>query len=97
MSLTRRTTLSRTLLSSLFPAASLLGFGASAQDKFIVMASTTSTEQSGLFAHLLPAFEHHGDRIGASLAGRRESPAAGRRVILHDQAAEGSSSPRAST
>ena len=24
---------------------------------FIVMASTTSTEQSGLFAHLLPAFK----------------------------------------
>ena len=30
---------------------------AAAQDKSIVMASTTSTEQSGLFAHLLPAFK----------------------------------------
>jgi tungstate transport system substrate-binding protein len=30
---------------------------AQAQDKFIVMASTTSTEQSGLFGHLLPAFK----------------------------------------
>jgi tungstate transport system substrate-binding protein len=30
---------------------------ACAQEKFIVMASTTSTEQSGLFAHLLPAFK----------------------------------------
>ena len=28
-----------------------------AQEKSIVMASTTSTEQSGLFAHLLPAFK----------------------------------------
>ena len=28
-----------------------------AQARFIVMASTTSTEQSGLFAHLLPAFK----------------------------------------
>jgi ABC-type tungstate transport system permease subunit len=28
-----------------------------AQDKFIVMASTTSTEQSGLFGHLLPRFK----------------------------------------
>jgi tungstate transport system substrate-binding protein len=28
-----------------------------AQDRSIVMASTTSTEQSGLFAHLLPAFK----------------------------------------
>ena len=27
------------------------------QDKFIVMASTTSTEQSGLFGHLLPLFK----------------------------------------
>lgn len=27
-----------------------------AQDKFIVVASTTSTEQSGLFGHILPAF-----------------------------------------
>ncbi|MFM8795628.1 MAG: substrate-binding domain-containing protein, partial [Betaproteobacteria bacterium] len=32
--------------------------GAQAQGaRFIVMASTTSTEQSGLFAHLLPAFK----------------------------------------
>lgn len=29
---------------------------AHAQDRFIVLASTTSTEQSGLFAHLLPRF-----------------------------------------
>jgi tungstate transport system substrate-binding protein len=28
-----------------------------AQDRFITVASTTSTEQSGLFKHLLPAFE----------------------------------------
>jgi tungstate transport system substrate-binding protein len=28
-----------------------------AQDKFITVASTTSTEQSGLFKHLLPVFE----------------------------------------
>ena len=30
---------------------------AHAQDKFITVASTTSTEQSGLFRHLLPIFE----------------------------------------
>ncbi|MBP8310925.1 MAG: tungsten ABC transporter substrate-binding protein, partial [Burkholderiaceae bacterium] len=29
---------------------------AQAQDRFVVMASTTSTEQSGLFGHLLPIF-----------------------------------------
>ena len=40
-------------------AALLLAWGATAlaQERFIVMASTTSTEQSGLFAHLLPAFK----------------------------------------
>jgi tungstate transport system substrate-binding protein len=32
-------------------------FAASAQDRFIVVASTTSTEQSGLFGYLLPPFE----------------------------------------
>ena len=33
------------------------GIGAAlAQERFIVMASTTSTEQSGLFGHLLPLF-----------------------------------------
>ncbi len=29
-----------------------------AQERFITVASTTSTEQSGLFGHLLPRFEH---------------------------------------
>ena len=37
-------------------AASLLATSAHAADNTLVMASTTSTEQSGLFAHLLPAF-----------------------------------------
>lgn len=34
-----------------------LAFPAQAQQKFITVASTTSTEQSGLFRHLLPIFE----------------------------------------
>src|SRR5207237_821375 len=39
--------------------AALLCFCLSArsQDRFITVASTTSTEQSGLFRHLLPVFE----------------------------------------
>ena len=37
-------------------AAALLAAASLAQADSIVMASTTSTEQSGLFAHLLPAF-----------------------------------------
>ena len=34
----------------------LLALPAAAQDKFITLASTTSTEQSGLFGHMLPRF-----------------------------------------
>ncbi|HXI36799.1 MAG TPA: substrate-binding domain-containing protein, partial [Burkholderiales bacterium] len=37
--------------------ALLLALPAYAQDKFITVSSTTSTEQSGLFKHLLPVFE----------------------------------------
>jgi tungstate transport system substrate-binding protein len=45
--------LSRLLVAALMCFA----FTAQAQQKFITVASTTSTEQSGLFKHLLPAFE----------------------------------------
>jgi len=44
----------RIVVAALF---ALFAFGASAQDRFIVVASTTSTEQSSLFGHLLPPFE----------------------------------------
>jgi len=37
--------------------AMLIGASAQAQPRFITVASTTSTEQSGLFKHLLPMFE----------------------------------------
>jgi tungstate transport system substrate-binding protein len=42
------------LLAAAFVLASV--FGAEARDRFITVASTTSTEQSGLFDHLLPQF-----------------------------------------
>jgi tungstate transport system substrate-binding protein len=38
-------------------ALMIVSFTAAAQQKFITVASTTSTEQSGLFKHLLPIFE----------------------------------------
>jgi tungstate transport system substrate-binding protein len=42
----------------LFVALSMcFSISAAAQQRFITVASTTSTEQSGLFRHLLPAFE----------------------------------------
>jgi len=43
----------RSLLALLL---SLTTFTAAAQEKFITLSSTTSTEQSGLFKHLLPIF-----------------------------------------
>jgi tungstate transport system substrate-binding protein len=46
------------LIRRLFLLAALLAaLPALAQEKFIVVASTTSTEQSGLFGYLLPVFQ----------------------------------------
>jgi len=45
--------LTRILLSLAF----CLSFSLQAQERFITVASTTSTEQSGLFKHLLPIFQ----------------------------------------
>jgi tungstate transport system substrate-binding protein len=65
-----------------------------AQDKFIVIASTTSTEQSGLFAHLLPAFERDtGIKVRVVALGTGQALDLARRgdadvVFVHDQPAE---------
>ena len=67
---------------------------APAQEKFIVLASTTSTEQSGLFGHLLPAFEKKtGVKVRVVAVGTGQALDQGRRgdaevVFVHDQAAE---------
>ena len=67
---------------------------AAAQDKFIVMSSTTSTEQSGLFGHLLPAFKSAaGIDVRVVALGTGQALDAARRgdadvVFVHDQAAE---------
>lgn len=47
--------LRRSLVLSL-AAALTLAHAAGAQERFITLASTTSTEQSGLFGHILPLF-----------------------------------------
>ncbi|HYQ98469.1 MAG TPA: substrate-binding domain-containing protein, partial [Casimicrobiaceae bacterium] len=46
------------IVRRLFLAAllALSAFAAAAQEKYIIVASTTSTEQSGLFGYLLPIF-----------------------------------------
>ena len=65
-----------------------------AQDKTVVMASTTSTEQSGLFGHLLPAFTRAtGISVRVVALGTGQALDAARRgdadiVFVHDQAAE---------
>jgi tungstate transport system substrate-binding protein len=77
-------------------AAVLLGWAAVAvaQQRFIVMASTTSTEQSGLFAHLLPAFKAaSGIDVRVVAQGTGQALDAARRgdadvVFVHDQVAE---------
>ena len=74
--------------------AALLPLSAHAQDKFIVMSSTTSTEQSGLFAHLLPAFKKaSGIDIRVVAQGTGQALDMGRRgdadvVFVHDKVAE---------
>ena len=74
------------LLAAAFPAA--------AQDKFIVMASTTSTEQSGLFPHLLQAFtKARGIEVRVVAVGTGQALDMGRRgdadiLFVHDQPAE---------
>ncbi|MEP7296749.1 MAG: substrate-binding domain-containing protein [Burkholderiales bacterium] len=65
-----------------------------AQERSIVMASTTSTEQSGLFAHLLPAFKKAANiDVRVVAQGTGQALDMGRRgdadiLFVHDQAAE---------
>ena len=82
------------LLSLAAGLLALAAGAASAQDKFIVMASTTSTEQSGLFAHLLPAFKKaSGIDVRVVAQGTGQALDMGRRgdadvLFVHDQVAE---------
>ena len=65
-----------------------------AQAQTIVMSSTTSTEQSGLFAHLLPAFKKaSGLDVKVVALGTGQALDMARRgdadvVFVHDQVAE---------
>ena len=47
----------RMLIAAVAAAAVLFGTPVSAQDKSIVVSSTTSTQDSGLFGHILPLFK----------------------------------------
>ena len=85
----------RWLLSSLVALAGAAVIPSlSAQERFITVASTTSTEQSGLFAHLLPAFEADtGIKVRVVAVGTGQALDIGRRgdadvVFVHDRPAE---------
>ena len=78
-----------------FLAAMLLaGTPLHAQEKFIVVASTTSTENSGLFKELLPQFEKDtGIKVRVVAQGTGQALDTARRgdadvVFVHDQVAE---------
>ena len=74
----------------------IVGTAAGAADgaPFILMSSTTSTEQSGLFAHLLPAFRKaRGIDVRVVAQGTGQALDMGRRgdadiLFVHDQPAE---------
>ncbi|MFA6312439.1 MAG: substrate-binding domain-containing protein [Sterolibacterium sp.] len=85
--------LSRYLLSTL--AGLILGIGPVwSADSFITVASTTSTEQSGLFGYLLPQFEKpSGIQVRVVALGTGQALDLARRgdadvVFVHDPAAE---------
>jgi tungstate transport system substrate-binding protein len=86
MDLNRRLFLGAAALAVALPLA--------AQEKFITVASTTSTEQSGLFKHILPIFEQQtGVKVRVIAQGTGQALDMGRRgdadvVFVHDPAAE---------
>lgn len=75
-------------------AAAPLAWPAVAQDRWITVASTTSTEQSGLFGYILPAFRRAtGIGVRVVALGTGQALDVGRRgdadvVFVHDRAAE---------
>ena len=87
-------TLRRRLLTVVAAIALAATAHVRAQEKFIVVASTTSTEQSGLFGHLLPAFEKKtGIKVRVVAVGTGQALDLGRRgdadvVFVHDKPAE---------
>jgi tungstate transport system substrate-binding protein len=84
----------RTFLGLLAGAMALAAWPATAQDKHIVVASTTSTEQSGLFGHILPIFKAKtGIDVRVVALGTGQALDTGRRgdadvVFVHDRVAE---------
>jgi tungstate transport system substrate-binding protein len=87
----------------LFALLALAAWAAGAQERFITVASTTSTEQSGLFAHLLPVFENKtGIKVHVVALGTGQALDVARRgdadvVFVHASAAKATSACSTST
>jgi len=72
----------------------LAGWGVAQADEYITLASTTSTEQSGLFAHLIPKFKAEtGIHVRVIAVGTGQAFTIARRgdadaLLVHDPAGE---------
>jgi len=86
--------ITRRLVFAFLAAAVVAGAPVHAQEKFITVASTTSTEQSGLFGFILPIFQKStGIQVRVVALGTGQALDMGRRgdadvVFVHDPAAE---------
>ncbi|HVF63671.1 MAG TPA: substrate-binding domain-containing protein [Casimicrobiaceae bacterium] len=84
----------RSLIAAVFAVAAAWAPAGHAQDRSITVASTTSTEQSGLFGHILPMFtKKTGIGVKVVALGTGQALDVGRRgdadvVFVHDRAAE---------
>jgi tungstate transport system substrate-binding protein len=84
----------RMLIAAVAATAVLSGAPVSAQDKSIVVSSTTSTQDSGLFGHILPLFKQKtGIEVKVIAQGTGQALDTGRRgdadvVFVHAKSAE---------
>jgi tungstate transport system substrate-binding protein len=88
------TSIRRLFLASMSVLMCVTAVPISAQQKFITVASTTSTEQSGLFSHLLPIYaKKTGVQVRVVALGTGQALEVGRRgdadvLFVHDKPAE---------
>src|SRR3954470_20702204 len=90
----RRVIIARRIIVAAALVAATLPGALRAQERFITLASTTSTEQSGLFRHLIPIFrEDTGIDVRVVAVGTGQALAIGARgdadaLLVHDRAGE---------